>query len=107
MRLHRNRKPRTTPTGCARCDGSGWVWLHGAAPDGTVRVVEASCPSCCGPDPVRVAEWRAAHHWSSHRAPCSHCGAWTNLRDDDGAPTHQVCAEHAEARAEGTGQGVV
>jgi hypothetical protein len=39
--------------------------------------------------------WSGTEHWSPHRAPCTHCGAPTNLRTTDGRPAHKVCVEPA------------
>jgi len=81
--------------GCIRCRGAGWVWLHAAAPGGLARVVEASCPDCCGPPPSSVLDWREAHHWSSRALPCRYYRGLTHLRDDDRRPAHKTCAESA------------
>jgi hypothetical protein len=83
---------------CARCSGTGWVWLHAAAPGGVVRAVEASCPDCCGSSPSGVLDWREAHHWSSRALPCRYCGGPTHLRDEGRRPAHKTCAEAAAAQ---------
>ena len=94
--------PSTT---CARCAGTGWVWLlaeYPAPPQG----VEASCPDCCAPPARVLAEWRAAHHWDAELQACRHCDAPTHLRDDAGVPVHKHCREQAAtagSAAAGTG----
>ncbi len=44
----------------------------------------------------RVAlDWSDSSHWLGGRRPaCIHCGAATCLADDDGQPSHKLCAEH-------------
>jgi len=83
---------------CTRCGGTGWVWQHAPAPGGAVRVVEASCPACCGPTAAEVLDWREVHHWSPQARPCRHCAHPTHLRDD-GQPAHKVCASAAAEAA--------
>ncbi|GAA5026145.1 hypothetical protein [Actinopolymorpha pittospori] len=80
---------------CHRCQDSGWVRIGANDPDGVTRIVEASCPDCCG-TPGRLQDWRDSHRWSSRQMPCRFCAAPTNLRDLDGRPAHKVCAEAAQ-----------
>ncbi len=44
----------------------------------------------------RVAlDWSDSSHWLGARRPaCMHCGAATCLADDNGQPSHKLCAEH-------------
>lgn len=37
----------------------------------------------------------ARGHMARAEAPCHHCHLPTFLRDDDGLPSHKVCAEEA------------
>jgi hypothetical protein len=51
-----------------------------------------------------VLDWRDARlHWAPKLARCRRCkNGRTHLRDDDGRPSHKVCAEaavNARARA--------
>ncbi|MFJ3786482.1 hypothetical protein [Streptomyces sp. NPDC090093] len=41
----------------------------------------------------RLLDWRSSAHWSSERRPCRYCSVATNLRDEDGVPSHKTCAE--------------
>jgi len=94
--MTRPDRPIAPASTCARCAGSGWVWLHSPSPDSeVVRAAEASCPECCGPSAAEVLDWREAHHWSQRSAPCRYCDGPTHLRGDDGRPAHKVCAAAA------------
>lgn len=44
-----------------------------------------------------VLDWRNGH--TGRVDKCRHCGGWTNLRDDQGKPSHKVCAERARGAA--------
>ncbi|MFD3572215.1 hypothetical protein [Streptomyces sp. NPDC058667] len=41
----------------------------------------------------RLLDWRSSVHWSSEQRPCRYCSVATNLRDEDGVPSHKTCAE--------------
>ncbi|MET9556106.1 hypothetical protein [Streptomyces sp. NPDC006645] len=38
-------------------------------------------------------DWSSRDHWSETPMPCQHCGRPSNMLDDRGKPTHEVCAE--------------
>lgn len=80
--------------GCLRCGGAGWVTLHAVRRHG-IAAAEASCPVCCGPSPAQILQWRAASGWSPTRWACRWCGEHTHVRDEAGAPAHQICAARA------------
>jgi phage terminase large subunit GpA-like protein len=80
---------------CSRCLGTGGVLVSVLTRRHGVQSAEASCPECCAPAPEYVQAWRAAYHWREFQAACQHCDEWTHLRDDDGIPTHWVCAARA------------
>ena len=40
-----------------------------------------------------VLNWRDGAHWSFPAAGCVRCGGRTNLRDEQGRPSHKTCAE--------------
>ncbi|MFF7051823.1 hypothetical protein ACFY94_26075 [Streptomyces griseorubiginosus] len=44
-------------------------------------------------DTAQVLDWRSAEHWSFEPQLCRHCRRATNLLDDQGEPSHKVCAE--------------
>lgn len=82
---------------CSECGGAGWVFLAAANEYGTVIGVEASCPSCCGPAPAAVLDWREAHGWTARPSRCRYCGRPTHLRDERQRPAHRHCAEAVRA----------
>ncbi|MEU6949515.1 hypothetical protein ABZ957_30420 [Streptomyces sp. NPDC046316] len=41
----------------------------------------------------RLLDWRSSAHWSPEQRPCRYCSTVTNLRDEDGLPSHKTCAE--------------
>jgi hypothetical protein len=43
--------------------------------------------------PGHLLNWNHSRHWLSKPARCVHCRKNTFLRDEDGAPSHKVCAE--------------
>ncbi len=44
----------------------------------------------------RLLDWRSSEHWSAEPRPCRYCSRATNLRDEDGVPSHKTCAEAEE-----------
>ena len=56
--------------------------------------MSASSPSRAAPGSAGL-DWRDSAHWSTALLPCVHCGERTNLRDDDGCPSHKICSEAA------------
>lgn len=42
-------------------------------------------------------DWSSPGHLAQRHGRCRHCGGRTRLRDDDGNPSHKVCAEEALA----------
>ncbi|MER5312947.1 hypothetical protein ABT034_34825 [Streptomyces sp. NPDC002773] len=58
--------------------------------------VVPAIPRQPGPDDrveERLLDWRSSVHWSSELRPCRYCSVATNLRDEDGVPSHKTCAE--------------
>ncbi|MGW1761526.1 hypothetical protein [Streptomyces mirabilis] len=45
--------------------------------------------------PAPLLDWSSSAHWSFEPQPCRHCSKPTNLLDDQGEPSHKVCAEAA------------
>lgn len=46
-----------------------------------------------------VLDWsNAQSHWAEWRRPCRYCKGPTNLRDEEGRPSHKTCAETHRAR---------
>lgn len=69
-----------------------------AAPCPPSPAVKPAVPRQPGPgDRVtvtgRLLDWRSSERWSSEQRPCRYCSRATNLRDEDGVPSHKVCAE--------------
>ncbi|WP_329453888.1 hypothetical protein [Streptomyces sp. NBC_01497] len=46
-------------------------------------------------------DWSGGEHWSPNPRPCRYCSRTTNLRDDDGLPTHKTCAENQHSADRG------
>jgi hypothetical protein len=44
-------------------------------------------------DTAQILDWHSAEHWSFEPQLCRHCRRATNLLDDQGEPSHKVCAE--------------
>lgn len=42
-------------------------------------------------------DWSDRRHWQRGKKPCRYCHKDTNLRDENGAPSHKVCAERHRA----------
>lgn len=42
-------------------------------------------------------DWSARRHWVKKNLPCRYCRRATNLRDENGEPSHKVCAERHRA----------
>ncbi|GAB7035938.1 hypothetical protein AB0G35_31165 [Streptomyces sp. NPDC021749] len=42
---------------------------------------------------ARILDWHSDEHWSFESQPCRHCRRPTHLLDDQGKPSHKVCAE--------------
>ncbi|MFF0561926.1 hypothetical protein [Streptomyces sp. NPDC004266] len=40
-----------------------------------------------------LLDWRSSAHWAPEQRPCRYCSVATNLRDEDGVPSHKTCAE--------------
>lgn len=46
-----------------------------------------------------VLDWSdSKRHWAEWRRPCRYCKGPTNLRDEEGRPSHKACAETHRAR---------
>ncbi|WP_406321756.1 hypothetical protein [Streptomyces sp. NBC_00519] len=49
--------------------------------------------------PSGVLDWAdPKRHWAEWRRPCRYCKRPTNLRDEEGRPSHKTCAETQRAR---------
>ncbi|MFE1230600.1 hypothetical protein [Streptomyces sp. NPDC058745] len=45
------------------------------------------------PGPGRLLDWRSSEHWAPDSRPCRYCSKGTQMRDNDGRPSHKTCAE--------------
>lgn len=49
--------------------------------------------------PGGVLDWSdMKRHWAAWQRPCRYCKGPTNLRDEEGRPSHKTCAETQQAR---------
>ncbi|MGW9436105.1 hypothetical protein [Streptomyces sp. NPDC055607] len=58
--------------------------------------VPPAVPRQPGPDDrpeERLLDWRSSIHWSPESRQCRYCSVTTNLRDEQGVPSHKTCAE--------------
>jgi hypothetical protein len=64
--------------------------------DGTPVVTAATRAAKTLLDQAVLLDWSSRTHWGGGTArPCRNCGKPAYLVDDDGAPMHKTCAEHA------------
>ncbi|CAM5514035.1 putative protein OS=Streptomyces rimosus subsp. rimosus (strain ATCC / DSM 40260 / JCM 4667 / NRRL 2234) OX=1265868 GN=SRIM_040615 PE=4 SV=1 [Streptomyces rimosus subsp. rimosus] len=92
--------PPTPPSSPARPVGA-WPSLspapvRQAAPHPPSPAVKPAVPRQPGPGDrmvKRLLDWRSGEHWSAEPRPCRYCSRATNLRDEDGVPSHKTCAE--------------
>lgn len=75
-----------------------WPFAPSASSRPTVQrptappVVEPAVPRQPGLG-ERLLDWRSSEHWSPEPRPCRYCSRPTNLRDEEGVPSHKACAE--------------